>query len=377
MKYIMQWIKKHKLITIIIILAVSGALYFFYGNGEEQESQAPTMQVVTAEQGDITVTVSGTGQVAAANQVDLKPQIAGDGVDIIEVAVNNDQAVAEGDLIAVLDTTEIQKTIRETQLSLNSAEIQMKQTERQYDNQTKDDKYARQLQEISLEQKQISLNNAYEDLEDYYIRAPFDGIVTGLDFSAGDSISRDEVLASIITEELVVEISLNEVDAVQVEQGDPVYLTFDALDNATAEGVVSKIDTIGTVESGVVTYDVEITFESPSNLLKPGMSATADIEIESAQDVITVPIDAVQSNNNGDFVMVKSDAGTPKRTSIEAGITDDAMIEIVSGINAGDDVIIMSTTASASSNSDEDEESSSSILQMGPGRGMGGGRPPE
>lgn len=355
------------IIGTVVVLVCSGIYYFWQQKYETTQESLPTMTVV--KRGDIDVLVSGTGQVYAENQVDLKPQIAGDGLDIMEISVKNDQAVKRGDLIAVLDTTDIQKTIRDAKLAVETAELKVKQSERQYDTKTVDDKYARQLQKNDLEQAQNALSNAYDDLKEYYIRAPFDGIVTALNFSAGDSISRDEILASVITEQVKVTISLNEVDAAKVMEGNSAILTFDALDGLSAQGTVAKVDTIGVVDSGVVTYDVEITFTSPSKLLKPGMSASADIEIEKTENVLIVPVEAIKKDISGEeYVQVQNTAGLIQRKVVTVGATDDVSVEILSGLNE-DDKIIVSKNDSINAEDKTTSSTSSSILPMGPGAG--------
>ena len=361
-----KWTKK-MIIGTVVVLVCSGIYYFWQQKYETTQESLPTMTVV--KRGDIDVLVSGTGQVYAENQVDLKPQIAGDGLDIMEISVKNDQAVKRGDLIAVLDTTDIQKTIRDAKLAVETAELKVKQSERQYDTKTVDDKYARQLQKNDLEQAQNALSNAYDDLKEYYIRAPFDGIVTALNFSAGDSISRDEILASVITEQVKVTISLNEVDAAKVMEGNSAILTFDALDGLSAQGTVAKVDTIGVVDSGVVTYDVEIIFTSPSKLLKPGMSASADIEIEKTENVLIVPVEAIKKDISGEeYVQVQNTAGLIQRKVVTVGATDDVSVEILSGLNE-DDKIIVSKNDSINAEDKTTSSTSSSILPMGPGAG--------
>lgn len=362
----------HKWIILGLIICVGGGVYYYLAKKENTATQNTMPTTATAKIGDIEVLVSGTGQVYAANQVDIKPQVAGDGLDITEIAVKNDQTVKKGDLIATLDTTEIQKTIRDAKLAVENAELKVKQSERQYDTKTVDDKYARQLQKNELIQAQNALSNAYDDLEDYYIRAPFDGIVTALDFSAGDSISRDEILASVITESVQVTISLNEVDAAKVKENNTVTLSFDALDDITAKGTVSKVDTIGVVDSGVVTYDVEITFTSPSDLLKPGMSASADIEIEKTENVLIVPVEAIKKDVSGEeYVQIQNTAGMLQRKTVTTGATDDVMVEVTSGINEGEEVIVTSGSIISSAETEKNTSSStsSSILPMGPGAG--------
>lgn len=370
MSDIFQKMKKYKWwIVLAVMCVVGGYIYFMYQKDETVNAQdEPTIEHAT--RGDIILAVSGTGQVYAQEQVDLQPQVAGDGLNVTEVAVTNDQKVSEGDLIVVLDTTDIYKDIQKTLLNVRSSEIKLKQISKEFDKQTEDDKYTRQLTEITLAQDQLTLSNAYSDLAEYSIRAPFDGIVTGLDVNVGDSISRDEILASVITEKVKAQILLNEVDAAQVKSGNAATLTFDALDDITAVGTVSKIDTIGVVDQGVVTYDVEISFDSPSELLKPGMSVSVEIAIDAVANVVLVPVDAVKSGRDGEnFVLTVTSSGETTRTPVKTGLSDDIMIEITSGLAEGQEVVTGSVAKNITSKSSA--TTGSLIPVSGPG---GGGR---
>ncbi len=301
--------KNNKVISVIVILIIVGGFYLGFKRSETTTNSSNNIKTSIAERGSIKLSVTGSGQVSAVGQVDLRPQIAGDGLDVLSVNVKNNQEVKKGDLIAVLDPKDAQDAIRDAELNLRSSEIKLKQIKKSYDSKTEDDKWARQLQEIAVQENRNRLADAKENLQDYYIRAPFDGIVTGLSVEAGDSISRDETLASIITKDMNASISLNEVDAIKVKTGDKAILSFDALDDVSLEGTVQKVDTIGTVDQGVVYYNAEISIDEKNDLLKPGMSVTAEIIIDSKQNVITVPISAVQNDGEGDYVQIVSIQG--------------------------------------------------------------------
>jgi multidrug efflux pump subunit AcrA (membrane-fusion protein) len=210
---------------------------------------------------------------------------------------------------------------------------------------------------------------------DYKIEAPFDGIVTGLDIEVGDSISRDEILASIITKKLQAEISLNEIDAVKVKKGSKAILIFDAIGEQEFEGEVSKIDTIGNVSSGVVSYDVVISFETSSELLKPGMSVEVNIEIDKAEDVLIISNSMINKKGDGsEYASVilggnenNSESKTIKKT-IKTGITDDIYAEVLSGLEEGD--LITSQTSVKQSATTTKNTETKSIMPMG-----GGGKP--
>lgn len=380
-KNVQASIRQHKVVAVLVILVLSGAGYYFgfYRPSLSKTDAVAQVKTATAKKEDLRVSVTGSGQVYARNEVSLKPVAAGDAIEVLSVSVKNDQEVKKGDLVAVLDTSDALKAVRDAQLSLRSAEIKMRQTEKLYDNETEDDKLNRQAQEILIAQARNKLTDAREDLEEYSVRAPFDGVVTALSVSAGDSVSRDDAIASVISREMYAKVSLNEVDAAGVKIGDTVTLTFDALGGTPVSGTISKMDTIGTVTQNVVTYNAEIVFDSASlESLKPGMSVDVEIVTAEKNDVVTVPIAAVRTDASGkSFVMIpaaENGSGKGRRVVVEAGISTDTSIEIISGLSEGQKVIVSSSSAassSASSNASDGNRSGSSLMGM-----PGGGGPP-
>lgn len=382
-------IARHRVSAVLAVMLIAGAGYYFgyYRPASETDGSVTEVRTGTVGKKDLRVTVTGSGQVYAKNEVALNPVAAGDAIEVLSVHVTNDQDVKEGDLIAVLDTNDAVKSVRDAELLLRSAEIRMRQTEKQYDNRTEDDKLARQTQEIALADARNRLADAREELEDYRIRAPFDGVVTGLSVSAGDSVSRDDTVASVISKEMYAKVSLNEVDAVGVEEGDAVTLSFIALDGVTVEGSVSKIDTIGAVSQGVVSYDAEISFDSTSlSKLKPGMSVDVEIAVDEKTGVLSVPIAAVGSGpGGGAYVLIPSEDGY-SRARVETGISTDIAIEIVSGLSEGDEIVLnadsvsTATGSGSTSGTNKTQDATSSLMRIpgtGTGSGMGGGRPPQ
>lgn len=374
-------IKERKIIASIIILAILGGGYYWYHKKTSGNSTATSYKTEAVKKGDLSVTVTGTGQVESVTQVDLKPVVAGDSIEVMKVYVKNDQEVKKDQLIALLDAKEAQKSVRNAELSLESAKVKYASIKRQYDR-DQASKYDKETQKLSVEQAQNSLNDARENLEDYYIRAPFDGTVTNLSVEAGDSISRSDILASVITKDSHAVITLNEVDATNVKEGDTATLTFDALTDISISGKVTKIDTLGTVSQGVVSYGAEISFNSQNEMLKPGMSVSAEISVESKSDILLVPSSAVKTQKGETYVLVlnnssdkkqsvSNDQGTnkistPERRKVEVGITDNIHTEIVGGLSLGEKVVTETVTGTAENSS----SSSNGSLRI---PGLGGG----
>lgn len=345
--------KKHwKLIGGILILV--SVAYWYFGNSSS-ETETVVRKTATVERGDLKVSVSGSGQVESVSQVDLTPVIAGDGIDVVSVLVKNNQTVKKGQVIAVLDTQDAVRDIENAQLSLRNALIKQKQTKDLYQKQTKTDLWNRQLQEIGVAESRNALSKAQEKLADYSIKAPFDGIVTGLSVESGDSVARDTILASVITPERKIMVTLNEVDAAKVSEGESVMLTFNALPNLRLSGRVSRVATIGKVMQNVVSYEADIELDEQNDMVKPGMSVSADILVAERKGVLLLPNGALSAGTDGRS-MVKKDTGKRDASgmrltaeqSIQTGLTNDVQTEITSGLNEGDTIVLPSATASVS-----------------------------
>jgi RND family efflux transporter MFP subunit len=218
--------------------------------------------------------------------------------------------------------------------------------------------------ELSVKQKENALLDAKEKLADYFIRAPFDGIVANFETKKGDSISPSTIICSLITKQKIAEISLNEIDAAKVKIGQKATLTFDALPDLTLTGKVVEIDTIGTVSQGVTSYGVKISLDTDNENIKPGMSVNAEIIIEAKPDVLVVPNSAIKTQNNNRYVELieakeeiknKLKIGTPivlpkevqiKNQVIEIGSSGETLTEVLSGIKEGDIIVSSKITQS-------------------------------
>lgn len=212
--------------------------------------------------------------------------------------------------------------------------------------------------QIAVKQAQDTLTNAKANLSDYYITAPFDGTIASVVGQVGQDASG--VLGSIVTNQKIATLSMNEVDVAKIKLGEKVTITFDAIDGLSLTGVVAQIDTVGTVSQGVVTYSVKIAFDANDDRVKPGMSVSGAIITDSKTDVLTVPSSAVKIQGNTNYVQMFNppllaplapSQGTllkiaPIEVPVEIGISDNVNTEIISGIKEGDQIVARTILAS-------------------------------
>jgi RND family efflux transporter MFP subunit len=203
-------------------------------------------------------------------------------------------------------------------------------------------------QEYTVLQKQEALWDAQENWSDYSVYAPFDGILTSVNSKIikGDSVSSGTVLASMITEQKIAEITLNEIDVAQIKTGQKATLNFDAVPDLSITGEVVEVDTLGTVNQGVVSYGVKVAFDVQDERVKPGMSVSVNIIIESKSNVLLAPLSAVKTIGTNNYVEILVD-GQPQRKTVTVGSSNDTQIEITSGLEEGEEIITQTINNSA------------------------------
>ena len=258
--------------------------------------------------------------------------------------------------------------------------------------------------QISLRDSQLSIENYNKQLEDYQITSPISGTVLKKTSKAGDTLdnSNSQVVMAVIADmsTITFEMSVDELDISKIEVGQSVSITADAIEGRVYTGYVDYVSVVGTTQNGVTTYPITIVVDNPEDLI-PGMNVSAEIMVESRENVLRVPITAV---NRGNIVYVKDNGKTvekkdetmqpgpeenmpderPQRgdmprannvpegfraVHVETGLNDSNYIEIVSGLSEGDEVYVPVNISTS-------DDTMAAMMGGMPGGGMmGGGMP--
>jgi HlyD family secretion protein len=212
--------------------------------------------------------------------------------------------------------------------------------------------------QINITQKQNALADAQTTLSYYTLRAPFDGLMAKINVEKGDSVSNGTAVVTLVTTQQIATLSLNEVDVAKIKTEQKATMAFDAVEGLTITGIVSEVDTIGTVSQGVATYNVKITFDTQDERVKPGMTVSAVIVNDVKTDTLTVENSAVKTAQDGSYYVEMFDTplsgatatgGTPskvppKQKTVTIGISNDTETEILSGLKESDMVVTRTTT---------------------------------
>lgn len=217
-----------------------------------------------------------------------------------------------------------------------------------------------QVSAANIAASEQNLAQLQQALADYTVRAPFAGTLASVSASKGDTSSG--TLATLVTSQQIAQLSVNEVDAAKIIAGQKATLTFDAIEGLTLTGRVASVDTVGTVTQGVVSYTVKIALDTQDPRVKPGMTVNASIITATKVDALSVPSSAVKTTNGRSYVLAfvpavpttgatYTSSETPQQITVTTGISDDASVEITSGLTLGEQIVTRSSAATTQTTS--------------------------
>ncbi len=194
----------------------------------------------------------------------------------------------------------------------------------------------------------------YEATKDVVVKAPSSGKVANLSAKVGDKVTTQAATPMSVTGESTppvlrlanfsdysIKIQLNEVDIPKVTIGQEAEITLDAFSGKKFKGIVDHVDSVGTNNQGVVTYTVLVTITNPSERIRPGMTANVDIEVDRAENVLSVPNSAVKPYKGGKAVRIENKKkGGIEYIPVEVGIKGEERTQILKGVTNGQKIII-------------------------------------
>lgn len=292
--------KKIALIVSTLALAGAGGWYAY------SDAKTPSAQYrfVKVEAGDLEAIVSSTGTLSAVSTVQVGTQVSG---TISKIFVDFNQKVQQGDLIAVIDTTFLAASVRDSDSNMERAKAQLDHAAREqrrikalYDRKmasTSDleqAQYNLNLAKAGLKSAQAALDRARINLRYASIYAPIDGTVISRPVDAGQTVAASFSAPTLFLiandlSQMQILANVDEGDIGQIEEGQRARFTVQAYPGKTFEGQVRQVRLQPTTIQNVVNYTVVVSVTNEEGLLLPGMTTTVDFLIERAQDVLKVP----------------------------------------------------------------------------------------
>jgi len=304
-------------VLLAIGTAVAVALWWTAsGTGE-----SPQYVTEPVKRGDLIVIVSATGTLAPTNQVDVGSELSG---IIKTVEVDYDDRVRVGQVLARLDTTKLDAQTMQSRAALEAAQAKLQQTQataeearaqlarleqvhqaskgrvpsaQELDAQRAAMKRAEADQAnaaASVSQARATLDAIQTDLAKMVIRSPINGVVLTRDIDPGQTVAASfqaPVLFTIAEDltKMELEVDVDEADVGKVRAGQEATFTVDAYPERVFTARVDAVRFASQTVSGVVTYKTILKVDNPDLLLRPGMTATADVVVQKVTDAVLVP----------------------------------------------------------------------------------------
>lgn len=401
--------KKWFLILIVVIVGAVVANSILRKKDDRME-----VTIKAVERGDITSTVTATGTVQPEVEVVITSEVPG---EIIELPVKDGDSVSKGDLLVRVNPDTLEAQVKQQEAALAStrssaaqrraemlqAELDFKRLQDLFEKgfTTQDEldqaktrvevaSAAHESAKFQIQRQEMQLKEANDQLAKASLYSPIDGTVVSLASELGDRVvgtgqfAGTEIMRVADLGNMEVNVDVSEADIVNIEIGDTAKIEVDAIADEELRGTVTEIansavTTNARSQEQLTTFSVIVKLDTPASRLRPGMSATADIETDTVTGVIKIPLGSVvvRSKNevegkkddtkndtkedqkdwggdNGDgkrkkdervrVVFVDQD-GIAKIRKVETGIADRDSIEIKSGLNDDERIITGSYSA--------------------------------
>ena len=376
----MKFQKLNKKTIIIIVVAVL-AILLFIPKGEV----VPAVSVARVVKDNIESTISTSGVVTAKTSRDMYPDVA---VKVNAVYVEKNEEVKKGQKILDLDLDnltsqlsqlKIQKELNELQYNnllasnengnstLMSMQNAVEKLEDAYEanlalfelgaiSQKDLENSKKALDEAKSQQGEVTLNNDYNltamkkqiELAEININtlekqinnlkemmvSPIDGVISALNATEKAYISTAMPTYSVVNNDAFeIEVDVKEFTARNIEVGQKAYITGDAFDGITYNGIVKSISPIATKNAmGQSIIEVIIEVTDTDTRLSEGYNVTCDIVIGSKEDILTIPLSSFMEDEDDNMFVYTVENGELKKIEITSGINSDDMLEVTSGL---------------------------------------------
>lgn len=226
-------------------------------------------------------------------------------------------------------------SLRTAQASLDNAQAGLDQAQHNLDTSLR-------VSQSNLDNAQVAVDQAQRNLDKAKLVAPFDGYVSAVNYSTGDTAGSSTAVVITDLSQLQVKVMVAEVDMSKLQVGDTAEMTLDALPGKTYTAKVLAIDPVGTITQGVVNYPVIVAVTNADAAVKPGMTANLQIAVDQRQNVLMIPNRAVRTMGNQKIATVLYKSQTIQ-VPIGIGLINDQYSEVTEGLQEGDQVVLNQT----------------------------------
>lgn len=343
--------KKIMIVIIALILVLGGSLYYWFAEKKEVNQDAYTLGQVSRSQ--ISMVIDATGTIQPVNSVDLSATASG---TLEAVYVRQNEKVTKGEVLANIESKALTSSMKQAENTLTNKKSYFDRLNDLY----KQGAVSYQVMDdarLAYLNAQTAYEKAEADLNDTVIISPMDGTVIGEPMKVGETVSQGLSNQMVIVRvadlsSMKIELLVDETDIGEVAFGQKVSFTVDAYPGKLFHGIVNDISkrqytasASSTASSSVVYYTVYVDIDREElDGLYPSMTARAEIKGRENENALVVPITALRSDTTGSYVYRKGEDGLSK-VYVKTGITTDKEVEVISGVNEGDEIVISGTVS--------------------------------
>ena len=350
-------------LAVIIAIILIGTFVFLY---QKSRPQKIVYDIITPSMGNLEKSTVATGKIEPRDEILIKPQISG---IIDKVYKEAGEKVKKDEVIAKVKVIPELGQLNSAESRLRLAEINAKQAEQDFERIEKlfNDKLISREEyeqgEVAVKQAREEKQAAKDNLEivrdgitqnsasfsSTLIRSTIDGLILDVPVKVGNSVIMSNTFndgTTIATvadmNDLIFRGNIDETEVGRIHEGMPVKLTIGALQNLTFNATLEYIAPKGVENNGANQFEIKAAIHVPDSvMMRSGYSANAEIVLQHAYNVLTVPESTVEFKGDSTFVYVLTDSVPDqifKRTPVTIGISDGLNIEIKEGISTQDKI---------------------------------------
>ena len=336
----------------------------------------PTTAVVASR--NISFAISAAGEITPAEQVSVRPEVSG---RIDKLPVDIGDKVKKGEILFTLDDQDLQTEKSQRQIEIEGAKLQvttarlaMEKTDMAFNrnrdlfehklvskevfennsNELESSKNAQAIAQNNLERSQAALRVVEDKLSKTKIVAPFDCTILTRPVSVGQAVSGasgvnsgTEVLTIADLSELIINAHINQADVTRMAVNQKVQIEVEAVPGLKLFGRLDRIAPQATIKNGIKGFATRIIVKNDETTgIRPGMTANLTIPLQSADNVIAIPLAAVFTDQGSRFAYMR-DGEKFVRVPIQIGVSDYDFAEVTKGLVGGETVSLVTPAEDA------------------------------
>ncbi|MCL6634433.1 MAG: efflux RND transporter periplasmic adaptor subunit [Peptococcaceae bacterium] len=347
--------------TLWLALFFSGCARWGQTAGTGGKGTAVPVAVEVVRRGEVVKELVASGQLMGEHSVIISPKISG---KVASVPVGMGSEVRAGDVLFTLDDSDLSAQVRQAEAAVAAARARLNTALQNRENAVRQYERYKQLYEqgaisadtfeayslkleqakseepeASLAQSEAALAYQRNQLANTVITSPISGTVAQCSVEVGSVVSPSTQAVTVVDlSTMKVQVAVGEQHIGKIKQGQEVKVVVPAVQAGPFTGTVAALSPA--VDPKTRSYLLEVRMDNPGRILKQGMFAEVHIVTDRSEGALTVPVDALVARSGGSVVFIVQE-GQAREKQVQTGISDGRVTEIVSGLNEGDQVIVM------------------------------------